>query len=388
MRNLSKAIAVALGLSSTLAGATKIPLGADQSLTVNFQLQTWASITEDANLAADGPGFDMRLRRVRAVISAEPSDKWAFLLQLDAANFGLGQNYSPSYIPQDAWASYSPTGRSAANVFMIDAGFLLVPLSRQALSSTTSFTTIDVHLDAVRGFREGPGIRDLGVQVRGWALDKKIGYRGGVYRGVVGTTGDFSATNPRAGLNPNTHPRLAGFVNFNLIGTEEGNWLYQGIYFTEKPTVSVGGGFGYQSKSVRSPGGISDTRVISGDVYADWPFSAEQEAVFHGTFYRNDFGSGSGNTGNGYFADAGYRFKWVMPYVSYEGFTGDDCPDGLVAPACTSGTLDSSIVKAGLHFFINKNANHIDVEFANGRSLKTEDAPRVNSLLVQWNTVF
>ncbi|MBF5042969.1 hypothetical protein FGE12_11265 [Aggregicoccus sp. 17bor-14] len=378
-----------LGLSSTLAGATKIPLGTEgQALTVNFQLQTWAGLTQDANPAGDGLGYDFRLRRVRAVISAEPTDKWAFLLQLDAANFGTGQDYSPRFLPQDAWVSYSPTGRSAKNVFMVDAGFLLVPLSRQALSSTTSFTTIDVHLDAVRGFREGPGIRDLGVQVRGWALDKKIGYRGGIYRGVTGTQGDLSAANPRAGLNPSSHPRLGGFVNFNILGTEEGNWLYQGIYFQEKPVVSVGVGGGYQSKAVRGPSGLTDTRVFSGDFFADLPTGAEGEGVVHATAYRNDFGGGSANTGWGYFVDAGYRFGFVMPYASYEGFNADSCPDGLVAPACTADTQNSSIIKAGLHFYINKNANHIDVEYANARSLKPSDADRVNSVLVQWNTVF
>lgn len=389
MRNLTRAFAVLVGLSSTLAGATKIPLGPEgQALTVNFQLQTWAGVTENANPGRDGLGFDMRLRRVRAVIAADPTDKWSFLLQFDSPNYGLNQDFTPRIVAQDAWVSYSPTGRSAKNVLMIDAGFLLVPLSRQLLSSTTSFTTIDVHTDAVRGFREGPGLRDLGVQVRGWALDKKIGYRGGIFRGVQGTPAATPTPSPRQGLTPNTHPRFSGFVNYNIMGTEEGNWLYQGIYFTEKPTVSVGAGFGYQSKAVRAPVGVSDTRVISADLFVDYPLSAEQEAVLHATYYRNDFGSGSRDTGHGYFADAGFRYKAVMPYVSYQGFSGDDCPDGLTAPACASGTADSSIVKAGARFFINKNANHVALEFANGRSLTTSEADRVNSVLLPWTTGF
>ena len=149
----------------------------------------------------------------------------------------------------------------------------------------------------------------------------------------------------------------------------------------------MGFGGGYQSRAVRGPSGVSDTRLFSGDVFADYPFGADAEAVFHATAYRNDFGSNSRDTGWGYFADAGYRYKAVMPYVSYEAFSADEC-DGLAAPACTAGTQESSIVRGGLHFYINKNANHIDVEYSNGRSLTTEEAPRINSVLVQWNAVF
>ncbi|MDC0713142.1 hypothetical protein POL68_32070 [Stigmatella sp. ncwal1] len=389
MRSVSRLFAVVLALSSTLAGATKIPLGAEgQSLTLNFQLQTWLGVTEKGALNGEDLGFDMRLRRVRAALTGEPTDTFAFLLQLDSPNFGFRQDFTPRLLVQDAWVSYAPTGRTAGTVLMVDAGFLLLPISRQLLSSTTSFTTIDVHTDAVRGFREGPGLRDLGVSLRGWTLDKKVGFRGGIYHGVSGTPGAFSATNPRAGLNPKSHPRLAGFVNVNLLGTEEGGWLYQGIYFAEQPIVSVGVGGAYQSLAAHGPTGITDTRVASADVFADIPVSGEQEAIVHATGYRNSFGAGAPDTGWGYFADIGYRYKFAMLYVSDEGFSGDACPEGLAAPECTARTADSNIVRAGLDFFINKNVNHVKLEYSNGRSLLASNAARLNSLLVQWNTVF
>lgn len=393
MRKLATALTLALALlTSTAAHATKIPLGATPEagfLTVNAQLQTWVSALHRGALDGDNPLYDMRLRRARLVVTGDPTDKWSFLVQLDSPNWGAGGNWTPGFIVQDFWGSYAFTGRTGGTVIMLDAGMLLLPLSRQFLQSTTSFTTIDVHLDAERGFRETPGVRDLGLSVRGWALDKKLGFRGGIYRGAVGTAGDFSATNPRAGLNPHSAPRYALFLNYNILGTEEGSWLYNSIYFTDKPIVSVGGAATYQSRATRGAlGQPTDARLLSGHVFADIPTLPDHEAILHGTYYRNDFGGGVKDTGNGFFVDAGYRVGFLFPYVSYEFFDADECPADVPAAACTSNTANSSIWKGGLGFYINKNANHVKIEFSSGRSLKAENGPITRSVLAQWNYVF
>jgi hypothetical protein len=148
----------------------------------------------------------------------------------------------------------------------------------------------------------------------------------------------------------------------------------------------VGGA--YQSRATRSPSGITDTRIVSAAAFADIPVGVDQEAVFHATGYRNNFGAGSPDTGWGYFADLGYRYKFAMLYGSYEGFNGDACPEGLTPPTCAARTADSSIIRAGLGFFIGRNLNHLKLEFSNGRSFVASDAARVNSLLLQWNAIF
>ena len=97
-----------------------------------------------------------------------------------------------------------------------------------------------------------------------WRNVEKIGFRGGIYEGVRGTAGDFNATtNPNGGLNPHGNPRLAGFVNFDILGSEEGAWLYHGIYWADKPILTVGVGAVYQSLSTRGPNGVTDSRMES-----------------------------------------------------------------------------------------------------------------------------
>lgn len=392
MKHLTRVLAVVVSLFATVAGATKIPIPIEgSSLNLGIQLQPWILITQNAAPDAVSPNYDLFLRRARVVINGDAGQYFSYLVQFDNPSFGRRGNITGRAIIQDAWVGWAPTGISGPNVLYIDAGYLLLPISRHLLMTTTNFTTVDAHADSFRGMRETAAFRDLGVSLRGWALDKRIGFRGGIYEGVRGTTGAFDATNnPNAGLNPHGHPRLAGFVNFDLIGSEEGTWLYQGTLWAEKPVVSVGLGGVYQSLSTRGPNGITDSKMASADVFADFPFSSSQEIVFQTTGYRNDYGLGSKDTGWGWFADLGYRIRAFEPYVSYELFSGDACPtDAPAGTVCSQAqTADTRMFRIGLDYFINKNLNHVKAEFAIGRSLLALSKPSTWSITAQWNYNF
>jgi hypothetical protein len=279
----------------------------------------------------------------------------------------------------------------------IDAGILLIPISRHLLESTTNFITADVHTDPFRGISAVtfPGLRDTGVQVRGWALDKKIGFRGGVYEGVR-QIGPPAAGTPN--LNPNSLPQYAGFVNVDIIGTEEGGWLYGAYKWGKDPILSIGGSYLYQSKALFNPltRNLTDQQLGSVDAYLNYPMTEQAELVATFTAYFNRNGSNSQNTGLGLQGDIGYRYGFIAPYFGYEYYSADTCDSRVTAAQCVViGQTDSRNVKAGLNFFFNKNLNHLMVEFfinhgqsANQTTSLNLTRPATHGGLLHWNVLF
>jgi len=173
----------------------------------------------------------------------------------------------------------------------VDAGLLLIPISRHLLESTTKFITADVHTDSFRlTGNQFPGLRETGVQVRGWWFDKTVGFRGGIYEG----TRDINL----AGADHKALPQLAGFVNFDLTGSEEGGWLYGAYRWASDPVLSIGLSGLYQSLAVKNAvlpaaaQSFTDQEMASADVYLDWPMTEQPEIVLEGTGYRSKNGRG------------------------------------------------------------------------------------------------
>jgi len=392
MKVTLKALLAASLLLAPAAFATKIPIPIEgATLNVSVQVQTQVLINENGAVNGSDPSYDIYVRRTRLLVNGDISQNFSYLFQIDNANFGKYGNFSGRAIVQDAWIGWAPTGITGGNVLYIDAGLLLIPISHHLLESTTNFITADVHLDDFR-LPANPfqGLRETGVQVRGWWFDKKVGFRGGVYEGYapIATPGIVSTTNPASVcvapgtpppptgtapvscITPSRNPQFAGFVNFDIIGSEEGGWLYGAYKWGKAPIVSVGGSVVYQSKALKNPfGNLADQKLFSADVYVNFPQSEDAELVLEATGYLNKNGSGSANTGIGFFADVGYRFTFVAPYVSYSYFNSDDCSDLTLSPAqlttcnATIHTADSRNFKAGLNFFFNKNLNHLNLEF-------------------------
>src|SRR5438132_585066 len=145
-------------------------------------------------------------------------------VRLTNATFGKFGNFGGRAIVQDAWVGWAPTGITGGTVVYIDGGLLLIPISRHLLESTTNFVTADVQGDAFRfPGSPFPAFRDVGVQVRGWALDKKIGFRGGVYEGYAPVTQPAGScgTGGVGCITPKRNPAFGGFVNFDIVGSEE-----------------------------------------------------------------------------------------------------------------------------------------------------------------------
>jgi hypothetical protein len=388
MKATWKALLATSLLIAPAAFATKVPIPVEgASLNVSVQVQTEAMVTENGAPNGTDTAYDVFVRRTRILVNGDISQNFTYLLQIDNANFGKYGNYTGRAIVQDAWVGWAPTGITGGNVLYIDAGILLIPISHHLLESTTNFVTADVHADEFRfAGNPFPANRNTGIQLRGWWLDKKIGFRGGVYEGYApvlqaapplgtGAAGQCSATGAGC-ITPKRYPQFAGFVNFDIIGSEEGGWLYGAYKWGKEPILSVGVSGIYQANALKSPfGNLANQRLASADVYLNFPQSEAAELVIEAVGYLNGNGSGSANTGTGFFADVGYRFGWVAPYVSYSYFNSKGCEDLFLTTAQTTTcnntvhTADSRNFKAGINLFFNKNLNHLNFEFQNNHGL-------------------
>jgi len=403
MKATRRALALALVLAPAASFATKVPIPIEgATLNVSFQIQPQFLINQAGTPDGTGASYDVYVRRTRLLVNGDLGPNFTYLIQVDNANFGKWGNFTGRAIIQDAWVGWAPTGITGPTVIYIDAGILLVPFSHHLLESTTNFVTADVQADAFRFPGNAfPAFRDTGVQIRGWLLNKKIGFRGGVYEGytpAAATLGGAPAnTNTAAAANctpatpgscvtPKRYPMLSGFVNLDIIGSEEGGWLYGAYKWGKDPIVSVGVSGIYQADAVKnSLGNLANLRIASADVYINFPQTEAAELVIEATGYLNGNGSGSSSTGKGFFVDAGYRFEFVAPYASFSYFDTDDC-SGLTLTAGQRTTCNNAVdvgnsrnFKAGLNFFFNKNLNHLNLEFQSNHGVSSFGAQSITA---------
>jgi len=378
-------------LFTPAAYAIKVPVPID-GVTLNVSLQVQSQFVANEGGTPDGlnPSYDLFIRRSRLLVNGDVGQNFSYLLQLDDANFGKFGNFTGRAVVQDAWIGWAPTGITGGTVIYIDAGLLLIPISHHLLESTTNFITADVQGDAFRfPGSPFPAFRDVGVQVRGWALDKKLGFRGGVYEGYapIDQAAGACAAGGAGCITPKRNPAFGGFVNFDLLGSEEGAWLYGAYKWGTKPILSVGVAANYQSLALKNAfGSLTDEKLLAPDVYLNLPLTEQAELVAEATLYLNGNGTGSANTGTGIAASVGYRFGFVAPYVAYDYFQSSSCDAGSLTPAqlatCNAAvdTADSRNFKAGVNFFFNKNLNHLNVEFGVNHGLSAYGPSSITAL--------
>jgi hypothetical protein len=350
----------------------------DSTLNIQIYVQPRFQLTENGAPNGTDLAYDLFVRRTRLQANGNIGDNWLYLIQVDNANFGRYGNFTGRMIVQDAWASWGPFGTKGDNVLLLEGGLLFFPQSRFTIMSSGNYPSIDGHPDMLRGLTatQYPANRTTGLQIRGWWFNKKIGFRGGIYEGVqpeaqVGATG--AATLPP--LNPKRTPAFAMFVNVDLIGSEEGSYLYQGTLWAKEPVLSVSAAGTYQANALRTLKGLANQRSLISTVFFDMPLPGDQEFVtsLGGYLYGN--GKGSKDTGLGASLDVAYRVGPIKPYVSFEYFNSDDCtntPGEITTAQCAQAhTADSRNFRAGVALYFNKSLHHLDLEFAMNRGQST-----------------
>src|SRR5437868_1934565 len=367
-------LGVTLSLAPTASHAISVPLPTkDATLNLNLQLQPQFLVNEAGTPDGMDPSYDVFIRRSRIAVNGTVGKNFSYYFQVDSPNLGKFGNLTGRVLVQDAWVGWAPTGIDGGTVVYIDAGLLYMPISRHVLGYTTNYITADLQTDAFRIPNSPfPSFRDVGVQVRGWALDKRLGFRGGVFEGY--TPFDQAAGTCETGgagcITPKRNPAVGGLINLDLIGSEEGLWLYSAYKWGTSPILSVNVAGNYQSRALKNAfGSLTDHKLLATGVYLDLPMTEQAELVLDGTLYLNRNGTGSPNTGTGFAASAGYRYGFIAPYVAYDYFQSSGCDASTLTPSdlalCSAGvdSADSRNFKEGLNFFFDKNLNHLNVEF-------------------------
>jgi hypothetical protein len=340
------------------------------------------------NARGDGPAYDFFLRRTRLRVWGTATKDLAYFADTDEPNIGKGGNFavSPGTYIQDAFLSYTVIPE-----FKVDAGLMLVPLSHHTLEGANSLNALDYHSDLIK-FPAGRVFRDTGVQFRGIALMDHLHYRLGIFEGGRNTAlpalPAATATQgapTRTTLNPGSVPRFTAHLRGNILGSEP-DFFMKGIYFTEKPIVSVGVGADFQPNGVIMPDG-SHGHYLAGsfDVFADYPLTKVDEIIFKGNFFVWGKGQGvagtlttvgavagaAGAPGPGgrvqaggptaygakaFYVEAGFRHDFIEPILFFEVLKGNRETVSLIAP------------HAGVNLWVMKHDFNVKTDFGYRRT--------------------
>lgn len=350
--------AFGLVLATTPAGAVNVLDDKEKgiSLDVAILVQPQAQLTKDAS--PDGHlSTDLFVRRTRLFAWGKIGKEISFFVDTDQPNWGKNGDFSSSMYIQDAVISWSP-GRALT----VDGGMLLVPFSHHGLEGAAGLNGLDYHL-GVLPYATGVGktLRDTGVVFRGLLFGDRVHYRAGVFEGFRGPALPAGVTPAPAPINEKGAPRVTGQVRVNLLGSEDRLFL-GGLYFAETPLLSVGAGFDWQHHAVRAlDANVQDYVAIMGDAFFEYPLPGDMEIIAKGQFTHSKFGAGSPKTGDGCFAEAGFRYAWLEPVVALEYFQQKD----FIARsgAATDGTRTVAL-KGGLNFFARKHQTNLKTELA------------------------
>ncbi len=283
----------------------------DRSLSVGILLQPQLTFTQDGAPSGKDYSTDFFLRRVRMYTAGEIFKGMTFFVQIDQPNLGKGGNFETSAFFRDAVLSYE-----FMRELSIDGGLILWPFTHNSLEGAGSLHTIDYRNPGlIYPGTEGKLFSDVGLQLRGLALNDRLHYRAGVFEGARGPA--IPAAAPTAApLNPKGIPRFMGMVRLNIFGVED-KFFFQGVYFAEHPMLSIGAGVDYQPQALRAPNNdVTDYFAVNGDVFLEYPLNEDNEVIANAAVADWRQGTNSPNTALTVFGEVGYRYKWIEPLVA------------------------------------------------------------------------
>ena len=222
----------ALLLGAWPAAAQIVVKGPDDA---SFKLGVLGQFQADTIDNPDGEPNTNNLfvRRLRLLFAGQVTKNVSFFVETDAPNLGKtlpgGKNIQPSLILQDAYAEFRVAGG-----FMLDAGLMFVPFSRNSLQSAATLLPIDygAYTFSDSSPTESTTGRDTGFQARGNLVGNRLEYRIGAFQGFRDTGSDNAF-------------RYAGRVRYNVLDTESG-FFYTGTYLGKKKILAVGAAFDAQ----------------------------------------------------------------------------------------------------------------------------------------------
>jgi len=242
-----------------------------------LQAQVWFDSLQSAIPKPDGSdgGYanNMYIRRARILLGAQVFKNVSMFFQTDSPNLGratglggaAGNKNLGGFILQDAWGQIK-----FDQALYLRAGLIIVPVSRQLISSTTTFLTLDI--GKTTGIASGPtgelNTRDTGLEITGFFLEDHLQYRLGVWSGIRNPQG--TGTPPDPPLGATNAPRFAGFVQYNFFDPEVTTFVYTGQGFGKRKVLAVAAGFDFQNNINSDP-----YYAFSGSVFVDYPLAGD-----------------------------------------------------------------------------------------------------------------
>jgi len=247
IRHLAASCVAALLFGAVPAGAQIVVKANDE---VNLKLGVLGQFQADT---IDNPGTEpntnnLFVRRLRLLFGGQVAKNVSFFIETDAPNLGKEltgtKNFQPSLILQDAYAEFR-----VADAFMLDAGLMFIPFSRNSLQSAATLLPIDYGANTFGQSvpTQSSTGRDTGFQARGYLAGSRLEYRIGAFQGTRNTAS-------------NNAFRYAGRVQYNLFDTESG-FFYTGTYLGKKRILAVGAAFDAQK----------DYHAYDADAFFDYP---------------------------------------------------------------------------------------------------------------------
>src|SRR5438128_2631842 len=239
MKRLALALGLAALLASQSASAIKVPTGSDDiNLNINLLLQPRAEIIFDNTVPDKSTDVDFYLRRARIQISATAYKMFSFMIQTDNSNWGQKGNLANNqgngqpFIVQDLLVGFTPI-----EDFTIETGLLLEPGLRIGSYSASGGQGIVETPTAIIFENNAKGFREMGVQLRGFVLARRIHYRLGIFEGVHNTAASAVTPAGAPAANPSGKPMFGGHVRFNILGEETG-YAFNQMYLDGKTRSS------------------------------------------------------------------------------------------------------------------------------------------------------
>jgi hypothetical protein len=205
---------------------------------VNFKLGVLGQFQADTIETAGTGTHDSNVfaRRLRLLFGGQVAKNVTFFVETDAPNLGKtiagsGKNITPSIIVQDAFAEFK-----AADAFILDAGLMFIPFSRDGIQSAATLLPIDYGAFTFSNSapEQSATGRDTGFQARGYWVGSRLEYRVGMFQGA------------RDAVSNNAF-RYTGRLQYNFLDTESG-FFYTGTYLGKKRILAAGVAFDKQSQ--------------------------------------------------------------------------------------------------------------------------------------------
>ena len=333
--------------------------------------------------ALNSYSHNLFIRRTRLLVGGKLLGKLEFFVDTDYPNLFLDSNTAaegapevfakngPGMILQDAFVTYKVLDGPMEDALKVDAGFMLPPMSHNAVQGAATLYGWDYFSYAFQhgnsfGSTTNPVGRDVGVQLRGLLVDGHLEYRVGLFQG---RRDNVSATDVQA----RNFFRATGRLQVNLLDPEPG-FFYAGTYLGAKRIASVGASFDIQGAyKYFAFDGIVDMPVGPGVVtgqlnLAHWnggtllPLLLSQTALM---------------------AEAGYNFAGfqVSPIVRYEHLWGSGAP---AAPA--TYLANQARYSVGVAYW--PYGHNMNLKAFYSRVQTTGEARGFNQFNLQWQVYF